>query len=321
MSATSQKRVIKPANPNPTVLPCNFRSAGRLSNESARTLTSLHELVARYLTNSLDVYLGTGLEVRFAAVQQLTMDEFKVTCMGGGYMLPCTTRSSANTVLIELDNPLMFTVIDLLLGGMGEKVEAVREVTEIDEDIMEGVGTLIAAEIERVWQAAGYTLTPGKCVKPNYAHRMFPQTEKVLKITFDVTVANMTGVISISFPASLGSSLVRSTRADYASGKGGSNFEPLPSLRKRLLDCKFSVAGELTGLRVPVRSVAAIEVGSVLLLSAPVSEPAKVNLEGKSYFEALPVRQGNHKAMQLVRRVQSGVQEVGKNEDQNDAGF
>lgn len=296
---------------NPAVQPCNFRSAGRLSNESARTLTSLHELVARYLSNSLDVYLGTGMEVRFSSVEQMTMDEFKATCIGGGYMLPCATRSSTSSVLLEIDNPLMFTVIDLLLGGTGEMVEETREVTEIDEDIMEGVGTLIAAEIERVWQPAGYSLSPGKCIKPNYAYRLFPQTEKVLRIKFDVNVANMTGTLAIAFPASLGGSLVRSTRADYSGKKGGASFEPVPELRTRILDCKFSVSGELTGLRVPVRNVAAIEVGSVLLLSASVSDPAKVMLEGKNYFDALPVRQGSNKAMQLVRR----LKETGKSEE------
>jgi flagellar motor switch protein FliM len=319
LSATKQENPVSAPSSGPTVHPCNFRSAGRLSNESARTLTSLHELVARYLTNSLDVYLGTGLEVRFASVEQLTMDEFKMACVSGGYMLPCATKSSSNTVLLEIDNPLMFTMTDLLLGGTGEMVEVVREVTEIDEDIMEGVGTLIAAEIERVWQAAGYSLTPGKCIKPNYAHRIFPQTEKVLHIKFDVHVANMTGTLAMAFPASLGGSLVRSTRADYANGKG-SSFEPLPDLRKRILNCKFSLAGELTGLRVPVRNVAAIEVGSVLLLSAAVSDPAKVMLEGKGYYEALPVRQGNNKAMQLGRRIPTGLQETEKIEELNHAG-
>jgi flagellar motor switch protein FliM len=314
-----RQAAAKPSNAEPNVLPCNFRSAGRLSNESARTLTSLHELVARYLSNSLDVYLGTGLEVRFSSVEQLTMDEFKFACTSGGYMLPCTTRMSASTVLLEVDSPLMFTVIDLLLGGTGEMVEVIREVTEIDEDIMEGVGTLIAAEVERVWQAANFTLTPGKCIKPNYAHRIFPQTEKVLRIKFDVNVAGMTGLLALSFPASLGGSLVRSTRADYAGGNRGAQFEPLPDLRKRILDCKFSVSGELTGLKVPVRNVASIEVGSVLLLSAAVSDPAKVTLEGKNYFEALPVRQGNNKAMQLGRRIQSGIQHPGKNEENNAA--
>ena len=50
-----------------TVQPCNFRSAGRLSNESARALKTLHESLARNLMNTLDVYLGTSLEIKLYA--------------------------------------------------------------------------------------------------------------------------------------------------------------------------------------------------------------------------------------------------------------
>lgn len=319
MNAIYAKRSNRSKNPNPTVLPCNFRSAGRLSNESARTLTALHEIAARYLTNSLDVYLGTGLEVRLSSLEQLSMEEFKVKCVAGGYMLPCTTRSSASTVLLEMDSPLMFTVIDLLLGGTGESVEIIREVTEIDEDIMEGVGSLIAAEIERAWQPVGYSLAPGKCIKPSYAHRIFPQTEKVLRIKFDVNVADMTGALYVAFPASLAGSLVRSTRSDHPGGPAGSGFQALPSLRKRMLDCRFSVSGELPDLKVSVRDLAAIEEGSVLLLCAPVSGPATLTLEGKSYFNALPVRQGSNKAMQLVHRLQPSQTNTESTEDESNA--
>src|ERR1700712_3200897 len=145
-------------NGTPTVQPCNFRSAGRLSNESARTLTTLHEVLARNLTNSLDVYLGTGLEVRLVTLEQFAMEDFRATCASAAYMLPCVAKPSGNTVLLEMDNPLMFTVIDLLLGGSGSNPEGTRELTEIDEDIMEGVGSLIAQQIERVWQPIGYAL-------------------------------------------------------------------------------------------------------------------------------------------------------------------
>ena len=59
------------------VQPCNFRSAGRLSNESARTLTTLHESLARNLVNSLDVYLGIGLEIKLAALDHLAIDDYR----------------------------------------------------------------------------------------------------------------------------------------------------------------------------------------------------------------------------------------------------
>ena len=39
------------------------------------------------------------------------------------------------------------------------------------------------------------------------------------------------------------------------------------------------------------------------MLNAPVAGPGKLTLEGKHYFEAHPVRQGNNKAMQLLNQL------------------
>ena len=295
-----------------TVLPCNFRSAGRLSNENARTLRMLHEVLARNLTNSLDVYLGTGMEVRLVSLEQLTMDDFKLKCLGSGYVLPCTTRPSSSTVLLEMENQLIFTMVDLLLGGNGAKLEASRELTEIDEEILESVGAIIAQQIERVWPPIGYSLTLGKCLKANMAFRLFPPADKVLRVEFDVSVAGMMGKFHIAFQAALAGHLIRNIRAEHASGKGGVPYIPVASLQKRILDCLFMVSGEIPNLKVSVRDLAQIQPGSVLLLSAPVAGPGKLAVEGKSCFEAAPVRQGKNKAMQLLRRLkvdQGGLEE------------
>jgi flagellar motor switch protein FliM len=319
MTSTDTKQTRRPSGSQPTVLPCNFRSAGRLSNESARTLTTLHEVLARNLTNSLDVYLGTGLEVRLINVEQLSMEDFRTSCLSAGYMLPCAARPSSSTVLLEMDNALMFTVIDLLLGGSGANPEGSRELTEIDEEIMEGVGSLIAQQIERVWQPIGFVLTPGKCVKPHLAHRVFPPTEKVLRIRFDVSVAGMNGALYVAFQASLGGHLVRNVRTDPSSGKN-KGYAAIPSLQRRILTCHFSLSGEIPELKVAVRDLAQIEVGTVLTLSAPVAAPGKLTLEGKTYYEASPVRQGNNKAMQLLTAANIHHQEIRKSEGTNNAG-
>ena len=46
-----------------TIHSCNFRYAGRLSNENARALTTLHEKFALNVTNSLEVYPGTSIRL------------------------------------------------------------------------------------------------------------------------------------------------------------------------------------------------------------------------------------------------------------------
>ena len=161
-----------------SIHPCNFRSAGRLSNENARALSGLHETLARNLMNSLDVYLGTGLDVKLGSLDQMPMDEYRVASSTSGYILACALRPSQSTVLIEIDGRLMFTMIDLLLGGPGVTIQEPRELTEIDEEIMHGAGSLIAKQVEAAWQPATATLTPGTCVKPVMAHKAFRRQKR-----------------------------------------------------------------------------------------------------------------------------------------------
>ena len=56
-------------HPKPrTIHSCNFRYAGRLSNENARALTALHEKFAISVTNSLELYLGTSLRLKLLSL-------------------------------------------------------------------------------------------------------------------------------------------------------------------------------------------------------------------------------------------------------------
>lgn len=291
------------AQAEPKVFPCNFRSAGQLSNESARTLTTLHEALARNLMNSLDVYLGTGLEVRLVRLDQLSMEEFKARRLSMGYTLPCSAHPSGTSVLLETENALVFTMIDLLLGGSGAKADADRDLTEIDEEIMEGVGALIAQQIEKVWEIVGCSLKPGKCMKATLAHKLFPPTEKILRIQLDVSVAGMTGALFVNLQSSLAGTLVRNSRAEHIGGKGHPGQLPLPALRERLLACRFALSGELTQIKISVEQLAGLRKGSILQLLLPVNAPCTLTLEDTTYFEAQPVRQGSHKAMQLGKRI------------------
>ena len=317
MNATERRAARKGPAKEPSILPCNFRSAGRLSNESGRTLTTLHELLARNLSNSLDVYFGTGLEVRLIDLEQLTMDDFRTRCASAGYMMPCSTRPSSATILIEMDSALMFTAIDLLLGGTGgDQGIVARDLTEIDEEILEDVCGVIAAQVERVWQPIGVTLTPQKCVKPNLAYRSFPSTEKVHRIRFEVNAAGLTGLLHLALPASLSSHIVRNVRVDQVGAKSGARWRPTETLEERMLNCDVSLSGELPDLTVSVRDLARIEVGSVLTLSAPVSAPGWLKLEGRAYYEAVPVGQGTRKAMQLIKAKHMSASELAGKEDE-----
>ncbi len=283
-----------------SIQPCNFRSAGRLSNESARALKTLHESLARNLMNTLDVYLGTALEVRMSSLEQLTMEDYRAALAPSGYVLPCTLAPASHTLLLEMNSQLLYTVIDLLLGGLGTTVDDSRELTEIDEEILQGVVGVIAQQIERAWQPIGVSVTPGSTVKPSMVHKLFPPTEKVLLVKFDIGLAGVAGLLQIAFPASVGGHLVRNIKADPASARGPVRYFPRLPLEERILECHFTLAGGLPEVRVPVRELAALAVGTVFRLGAPVDSAGRLRLEGREFFEAVPVRSGKSKAVELI---------------------
>ncbi len=283
-----------------TVQPCNFRSAGRLSNESARALKTLHESLARNLMNTLDVYLGTALEVKLQSLDQFSMEDFRAHLLPAGYVLPCALAPASHTMLLEVDSTLLYSMIDLLLGGLGATTDEPRELTEIDEEIVKGIALLVAGQVEKAWQPIGVTVTPGPALKQSMVHKLFPPTEKVLLVRFEIGLAGISGAMHIAFPASIGGHLVRNIKADPTTARGPVRYLPRLPLEERILDCKFTLSGCLPEMRVPVRELAALAVGAVFRLGAPVEASGRLALEDKDFFEAVPVRSGRSKAVELV---------------------
>lgn len=286
-----------------SIQPCNFRSAGRLSNENARTLTGLHEQFARNLANALDVHLGTGVELRLLSLEQVAIETYIAGLTTTSHVFPCAVHSMQASFLIEMEIGLMLSIIDVLLGGTGAAVEQAHEFTEIDEQILDSTLTLITRELERSWQPLDMALVPGHSVKPAVARQLFPPNEKPLLLTFELGLAGISGRLKMVLPTSLSSILIRQIRTDPAKMKGGRRPLQRINLREWMMDCEVSVAADLPRVRVPISELVGLRAGSVLKLRAPVQTPARLTVEDREVFEALPVRSGGNKAAQLLSPV------------------
>jgi flagellar motor switch protein FliM len=291
----------KPRN----VVNCNFRSAGRLSNENARSLTSIHENFARHLASALDAYLGTGLEVKLTGLEQLPIKEHIVSIPPLTYIVPFSLSTIPGATIVECDINLVFPVVDLLLGGAGVPGSGLRELSEIEEEIMQDVTSLIVKQAENVWRLPDMPLSANRRVKSTVLHQYCPPNEKVTCVKFEVDISGTVGTFQLVFPTAFLNVLIQQVKLDQPQKKGSVRFFPRPSIRERILDCDVEVAAELQGLRVAVRDLLALLPGSVLKLRAPVRTPGMLTAGGQGVFEATPVRNGTQKAAQLGRRLSS----------------
>ena len=291
-----------------TIHSCNFRYAGRLSNENARALTSLHEKFALSVTNSLEVYLGTSIRLKMVSLEQLALRDYINDVAPNTYLLPCALNVMESNFLMEMDIRLIFPIIDLLLGGSGTTAsDQVRELTEIDEEIMESITALIITEVDRSWRALNLSLTPGHCIKAALITQIYPANEKLVLLMFEMTVGASTGSFKIVLPTSFVGFLLRHLKAAQSKKISSLRHLPNPSLRERMLDCDFRVAVDITQMRVLVKDLIDLKPGMILKLKAPVKNPGRLTVEGVEIFEALPVRNGKLKAAQLSCRSQEPV--------------
>ncbi|KAA6464432.1 flagellar motor switch protein FliM [Acidobacteria bacterium AB60] len=287
-----------------SVYTCNFRSAGRLSNENARSLTALHETFARNLTSVLDAYLGANLEVKLLSLDQLSIEDYISAMSPSSYIVPCSLSTMESTMIMELDIGLVFPIIDLLAGGSGADLRGPRELSEIDEEIMQSVTSQIARQVERAWQPLDVSLTVSHCVKSSVVHQYFPPNEKALLLMFEIDVTGTTGPFNIILPMSFASILTRQAKAEQMRKRGRVRFFPRANIRERILDCDVLVSADVPNTRVRVSDLVRLEPGQILRLRAPVKEAGMLTVEGHDLFQAVPVRNGSQKAAQLGQRIQ-----------------
>ena len=124
-------------NKTRSVYPCNFRSAGRLSNENARALTAIHESFAKHLASSLEAYLGTQPEDKAANARSTHLQGPIANVPPFSYVSPFYLSTIPGTMLVECGIDLVFPTIELLLGGSGMSVNEARELSEIEEELMQ----------------------------------------------------------------------------------------------------------------------------------------------------------------------------------------
>lgn len=290
-----------PRASDPTISPCDFQSAGRLSNDNIRSLRTMHEAFARSVAHSLDLFLGSPMGVKLVGVEQIAAKDFTAKVGSGSYLVPFTLLPLQNRIMLELESSLLFPLVDLLLGGSGERLDDSRELTDIDEELIRSVTELISVQMERTWKACNVSVSPGASLRLATAGQIFAAEERLISTGFEVTLGTTIARMQIILPIGFCHALVRSshlgnTRTAQEQAAGTQR------LRERLLDCTMTLLAELSNAQITVGEMIDMRPGAILNLRTSVKTPVRLGINEYPLFEMTPVRRGVYKTAQLGRR-------------------
>ncbi len=283
----------------PKYKPCDFRQAGQIKRDQVRAISNLHEGFARDLTNALGAYLRVVFEVNLVSVEQLTFREFLQRIPDLAYLATFQVKPMGASAALDLEPSLVFPIIDLLLGGVGRMTEQERDITEIEEGIMEGVVRILCREMQNAWSALGSVFEFEERLHPTQLQRLMPPADKTLCLSFEIHMPESHGVMNVAFPAVASNALLR--RLDH---DGGYSRHRGPSTaRQRILehamDFAFDFSLHMPDQKLPIRLLAGLEPELIIPFTHRADAAIHGNLAGNTIYEAFPIRSGNLRAAKV----------------------
>jgi len=281
----------------------DLHQAGTLRQEQLNSISQLHESFARNLTTSVGGYLRDKFEVALVAVEQLAYRDFLARISDATYYASFHLLPGDASGILQVDLSLAFPIVDLLLGGPGGLPQGAREVSEIEEMLMEGVAQAICHELDLVWRPLGLQVTFEQRQPVSQMLRLMPAQEKTLTMTFEATMTGSQGMLNIAFPAVVSSALLRklATELVYQRPRGPAVHQE--SILRRLLDSTVEMQLGTPLMPVKLTDLLGMQAGCVLPLRLHIEEPARLRLKGRDCWLARPVRAASCRAAQLLEPV------------------
>ena len=190
-----------------------------------------------------------------------------------------------------------------MLGGEGKGHGESRDITEIEEQILEGVARVICRELSAAWQSLSLDVVFEERLEPGAARQLMPPEEKTLSLSFEVTMPEVRGGLNLALPASVSNALLRKISADSGPRRPRGAAESRQRLMRRLLDCPFQAELGANDVRVAVGALAGLAQGQLLPLVRSAAEPASLVVAGAEMFRALPARCEDTRAARILERI------------------
>jgi flagellar motor switch protein FliM len=282
-----------------TIKSCQFRQPGQLPGDQTRALTILHEGFARTVSQSLGAYLRVVFEATLVSVEQMSYADFLKKIPEVTYMVSFQVRPIGAAAAMQLDHSLVFPLVDLLLGGTGLCDPMNREITEIEEQIMDGVARIICRELAGAWAPIGAEIELEHRQPIAQMQRFLAGSEKTICLSFQVKLAEATGSLHFVLPVSISNTLLRKLSTDWSYGKQKAVSRSGRQLAERMLECPIPIVLGMPQIKLRLQTLLEFQPGSVCNLGIPVRMPAALIIAGRESFEAEPVRQGRHRAAQV----------------------
>src|SRR5208337_3509442 len=260
-----------------------------------------HQVIATNLANvDTPGFLRIVFDCSLVSAEHLTYREFLQRVPETTYLASCDLAPVGAVAVLQLDLAIAFPILDVMLGGEGTSTENTRDITEIEEQVLEGIIRIVCRELQASWQAIALQFNFEKRQQLLQTQRLMPPEEKNLCLSFEIKMSETRGTLNLAIPAVVSNALLRKISADFGYHRPRSSAEARLQIQKKLLNCFFPVELSMPRLQVPFQYLTELAPGDLLVFSKDASAPAVMMVGDVRLCSATPVRIGDRRAARVL---------------------
>lgn len=290
---------------NQKAQPYDFRRPDRIAKDQLRAIHVLHENFARSLASSLSAYLRAYVAVNLVSVEQLSFIEFTQCLPSPTSMIALGMKPFDGNAVLEINPSLVFPILEMLLGGSGKMpAKITREVTEIEQSILDGLLRIILNDLRTSWHAVTaleFSIESHE-TEPQLLQILAPN-EAVVAISMEARIGETAGMMNIGIPSILVKMLRQKFDQQWSVRKTKATEEEHSRVMRLIRPALIQLDARLQGPTLTVSNLLDLREGDVLEFDYPVQRPVDVTVNGKLKYRGEVVTRGRKRAFEVAQLV------------------
>ncbi|MBI4476546.1 MAG: flagellar motor switch protein FliM [Acidobacteria bacterium] len=279
----------------------DFRRPDRVSKEQIRSLHFLHDRFARNVSTSLSAFLRSVTDVTIVSVEAASYSEFLMSLADTTAFYAIGLDPLDGLGALELNSNVAFTMIDRMLGGTGQGVAVNRALTEIEQNVVDGVVKHILENLAETWRPIVEVTfrIAGRETRPQMLQVAAPN-EAVVLLVFDLKIGDVRGMLNICFPASV----IETIGHKLTQGWYRSRREPRPIEQQQLVSNLSRVSVRVTtelASSMSMRQLLALEPDDIVSFGQSLKDALDVCVGGVVKFGGHLVKTDMGTAVEITR--------------------
>ena len=280
----------------------DFRRPDRIAKSQLRAIHQLHDNFVRNLVSSLSAYLRSYLIVNLVSVEQLSYSEFLECLPSPTCIASLGLKPYAGNAVLELNSSLIFPILEILLGGDGKlQFSSQREITEIEQVLLDGLFRLILRDLREAWKFVtqiDFTIETIE-TEPQFLQILAP-TEAVVAVAIEIRIGDSVGMMNIAMPSIIIKMMRQKFDQQWSLRKSASTDQEQSRVLDLIRTSSLNSEVLLAGPRLLLKDLMNLEEGDILSFEFPSARPLDLMLNGQKKYRGEMVNAGRRAGFRIL---------------------